>query len=77
MLDGEGYYLEDESKNGTLVDGKLIRKSRCRLKDGAVIEIRGINPETKLEEAAFKAQLRVTIKEVEVKKGLMERFFGS
>ena len=68
------------SKHGTLVSGELKKKVRCQLRDGDMIEIRGINPRTKQIDVAFKAELNIIIEEkkgfLEEKKGFLSRLFG-
>jgi pSer/pThr/pTyr-binding forkhead associated (FHA) protein len=39
ILGKDGYYLEDLSRNGTLVNGDVLGKGRRLLKQGDVIEI--------------------------------------
>ena len=76
VLGKEGYYLEDMSKAGTLVNGKLKKKARCQLDDGDVIEIRGINPQTKQDDVAFQVELNIIIEDAEEKRGFLSRLFG-
>lgn len=71
---GRKYYLEDMSANGTVVNGEIVSRARRELKDGDVVEIKGVTTDTLKFKLIFWATFRIETEQT-IEQGVLTRLF--